>query len=160
MKIKVFVKYHNRDFKLESFGNWIDLRTLEDVKLKKGENKLIKLNVSIKLPKYYQANIVPRSGTMKHFKLIQANHYGVVDGPDKIGDGYSGDNDVWMFHAIALEDTKISKGDRICQFEIRPTMNMPFWYKLKWLFSSGFKFIEVDYLKDVNRGGFGQSGKN
>ena len=159
MKIKVLVKYHNKNFKLESFGNWIDLKSIEDVEFKKNENKLVKLNVSMKLPKYFQANIVPRSSTMKNFKLIQGNHYGVVDGGDKYSDGYSGNDDIWMFNGIALEKTKVEMGDRICQFEIKLSMNAPFWVKLKWLFSSGFDFVETEDLKTKNRGGFGTSGK-
>ena len=33
------------------------------------------------------------------------------------------------------------------------------WTKLKWLFSSGIKIVEVLDLKDPNRGGFGSTGK-
>jgi len=155
MKIKI--KYHSNSSKLESHGNWIDLSSSEDISFKKFENKLIPLGVSIGLPKYFQGNIVPRSGTFKKYKLIQANHYGVVDGPDKISLGYTGTNDIWMFNAIAFEDTKVSKGDRICQFEIRPTMNAPWWLKLKWLFINNIEFIEVEELNNVDRGGFGST---
>jgi len=69
MKNKIYVKLHNDKCKLESFGNWIDLRSSETISLKKFENKLIDLGVSMKLPKYYQGNIVPRSGSYKNFKI-------------------------------------------------------------------------------------------
>ena len=160
MKIKI--KYHNQNCKIESFGNWIDLKSAEEVQLKSGEHKLIFLGVSMKLPKYYQANIVPRSSTYKNYGLIQANHYGVVDGPTDTSGGYSGNDDLWYFSAICLkegEKFKVNVGDRICQFEVRPQMSAPWWVKLKWLFDNKIEFIEVDYLDSVNRGGIGSSGK-
>ena len=115
----------------------------------------------MELPKYYQGNLVPRSSTYSKFGLIQANHYGVIDGPTDISTGYSGNNDIWKFSAICLcsgEKYKVNEGDRICQFEIKPTMFAPFWVKLKWLFSSGIDIIYIDDLNSDDRGGFGQSG--
>ena len=157
--MKLLIKYHNSNCRLEQHGNWIDLKSAENVQLKKMDNKLIPLGISIRLPKHYQANIIPRSGTYKKYSLIQANHYGVVDGPDNKSDGYSGNNDIWMFNAIALKNTQINIGDRICQFEIRPTMIAPWYIKLKWLFDNNIKIIETHDLKSKNRGGFGSSGK-
>jgi len=159
MKIKLYVKLHNEKCDLVSYGNWIDLRSSETVLLKKNENKLIDLGVSMKLPKYYQGNIVPRSGTFKNFKLLQTNHYGVVDGPTKDQQGYCGNNDRWKFSALAMETTTVNEGDRICQFEVKPTMFAPFWVKFKWLFSNGIKIIYVDNLDSDDRGGFGTTGK-
>lgn len=156
--MKIYIKYHNLISQLENHGNWIDLKASEDVKLKKFENKLIPLGVSIKLPKYYQANVVPRSSTYIKFKIIQGNHYGVVDGPDDESSGYSGNDDIWFFSAIALKDTEIPKGARICQFEIRLTMKAPWYVKLKWIFDNKLKLIEVNDLGDNNRGGFGSTG--
>lgn len=157
--MKILIKYHNTNCKLESFGNWIDLKSAENVKIKKLKTHLISLGVSMKLPKYYQANIVPRSGTLNKFHILQGNHYGVVDGPDDKSNGYSGNDDVWKFNAIALQDTEINIGDRICQFEIRLTMKAPWWVKLLWMFDSKIEFVEVDDLKSKNRGGFGSTGK-
>jgi dUTP pyrophosphatase len=157
--MKIFIKYHNPICKLESFGNWIDLKSAENVEIKQFENKLISLGVSMKLPKYFQGNIVPRSGTYNKYFVIQGNHYGVVDGGDDKSDGYSGNNDIWKFNAIAIKNTKISEGDRICQFEIKPIMKAPWYVKLKWIFTSKIDFIEVDDLKCNDRGGFGHSGK-
>lgn len=159
MKNKIYVKLHNKNCELTSFGNWIDLKSSETLILKKLDFKIVDLGVSIKLPKYYQGNIVPRSGTYKNFKLIQTNHYGVVDGPTKTESGYSGNNDRWKFAALAIDDTHINEGDRICQFEIRPTMFAPFWVKLRWLFSSGIEIVYVDNLDSDDRGGFGSTGK-
>lgn len=124
----------------ENKSNWIDLRAAEDVDLKAGEFKLIRLGVGMILPEGYEANIVPRSSTFKHFGILQTNCFGVID------NSYSGDNDEWRFPAYATRDTHISKNDRICQFrinKIQPTV----------------EFETVDHLNDTDRGGFGSSGK-
>jgi dUTP pyrophosphatase len=157
MKIKI--KYHNEKCKIESFGNWIDLKAAENVKLEFCNHKLISLGVSMKLPKYYQANVVPRSSTYTKFGLIQANHIGIIDGPDDKSGGYCGNDDIWKFSAICLkQESIVNEGDRICQFEVRPTMKSPWWIKMKWLFNHKVSFIEVDDLNTQNRGGFGTTG--
>ena len=120
-------------------GDLVDLRASEDVEIKKGEFKLIPLGIAMKLPMGYRANLHPRSSTYKNFRIIMANSTGIVDS------SYCGDNDEWKFPALAIEDTIIHKGDRICQFEIVPTMG-------------NIEFEEVDSLDDKDRGGFGSSG--
>ena len=155
--MKIYIKYHNPNCKLETFGNWIDLKSAENIELKPFEFKLISLGVSMRLPKYFQANIVPRSSTFIKKHIIQHNHYGVIDGPDKTNIGYSGNGDIWYFGAIAFKDTIINEGERLCQFEIRPTMKSPWFIKLRWIFNNKYTFIEVDDLGDNNRGGFGTS---
>lgn len=137
------IRYINDQIeRLTYIGNksdWIDLRAAEDVVLKKGEFKLISLGVAMKLPEGYEAHIVPRSSTYKNFGLIQANHMGVVDG------SYCGDNDIWRFPAIAMRDTEIHVGDRICQFRIMK--NQP-----------QICFETVEHLEGTDRGGFGSTG--
>lgn len=122
-------------------GDWIDLRSAEDVELKAREFKLISLGVSMRLPKGYEAHIVPRSSTFKNFGIIQTNHMGVID------NSYSGTNDIWKFPAYALRDTVIHKNDRICQFRI--VKRQPEIY-----------FEEVPELDEEDRGGFGSTGVN
>ena len=137
------IKYHNENIgKIEKItqGDWIDLRAGETVRLKEGEFKLISLGISIKLPDGYEAHIVPRSSTFKNFGIIQINHCGIID------NSYSGSNDIWMFPAYALRDTVINENDRICQFRIMKKM-------------PNVKFVEVDILDEVDRGGFGSTGK-
>jgi dUTP pyrophosphatase len=104
-----------------------------------GEDRLIPLGVAMELPKGFEAHIVPRSSTYKNFKIIQTNHFGVID------DVYNGDNDWWMFGAYATKDTVIEKGSRICQFrimEVQPEL----------------EFYEVELLGNKDRGGFGSTG--
>jgi dUTP pyrophosphatase len=120
-------------------SDWIDLRCAETVELKKGEFKLLPLGVAIALPKGYEAHIVPRSSTYKNFGIIQSNHMGVVD------ESYCGNGDQWYMPAIAMRDTKIEVGDRICQFrimEIQPQIN----------------FVTVETLGNEDRGGHGSTG--
>lgn len=139
------IKYFDKDIeKLKYIGgnksNWIDLRSAETVHLKKGEFHLIPLGVGMKLPNGYEANIVPRSSTYKNFKVLQTNSFAVID------NSYSGENDQWFYPVIAIEDTTINKNDRICQFRINKIQ-------------PEFDFEEVEYLDDVDRGGFGSSGR-
>lgn len=141
MKIKI--KYFNDVAHLTqmAIGDYIDLRASEDVEMKAGEFKLIPLGVAMELPEGYEANIIPRSSTFKNFSIIQANSMGEID------HSYCGDNDQWMFPAIAMRDTVIHKNDRICQFrinKIQPTI----------------EFEVVEHLGNRDRGGFGSSGKN
>ena len=93
-------------------SDWIDLRAAEDVEMKAGEFRLIRLGVAMKLPEGYEAHIVPRSSTFKNFGVIQTNHMGVIDG------SYCGNDDEWRFPAYAVRDTRICVNDRICQFRI------------------------------------------
>ena len=142
------IRYHD-DFpgepleKIEIFeqGDWIDLRTAEDVDLKAGEFKLISLGVSMKLPEGYEAHIVPRSSTFLKYGIIQTNHMGVID------NSYSGDNDIWHFPALAMRDTHIPKNTRICQFQITWKMDH-------------VVLVEVEHLDGPDRGGFGSTGES
>lgn len=143
---KIKIKYFDKDIeKLTYIGggksNWIDLRSAETVHLKKGEFRLIPLGVGMKLPDGYEANIAPRSSTYKNFKVLQTNSFAVID------NSYSGDNDQWLYHVIAMEDTTINKNDRICQFRINKIQ-------------PEIEFEEVEHLDETNRGGFGSTGKN
>jgi len=122
-------------------SEWIDLRSAEDVELKAGEFKLINLGVAMKLPEGYEAHIVPRSSTFKKFGIIQTNHMAVID------NSYCGDNDIWFYPALAMRNTHIYKGDRICQFRIVPIQPK-------------VTFKEVKNLDNPNRGGFGSTGRN
>lgn len=136
------IKYHNdiRPLEILDNGDWIDLRAAEDVNLEKGDFRLISLGVSMKLPDGYEAHIVPRSSTFKHWGIIQANHMGVID------NSYCGDNDIWKFPAIATRDAVIYKNDRICQFRIMKKQPC-------------IRFDTVEHLNGPDRGGFGSSGR-
>ncbi len=138
------IKYHSKEIEKLTYiagkSDWIDLRSAQNVTLKKGEFRLISLGISIQLPKGYEAVIVPRSSTFKKFGIIQTNHMGVID------ESYCGDEDLWMMPVLAVRDTQVRVNDRICQFRIQK--HQPH-----------ILFEETDSLHNPNRGGFGSTGK-
>lgn len=143
-KETIKIKYHSDEIEkltyIEGKSDWIDLRAAEEVELKQGEFRLIKLGVSMQLPAGYEAVVVPRSSTYKNFGIIQTNHMGVID------ETYCGDNDVWMMPVLAVRDTVIHVNDRICQFRIQKHQPQ-------------IIFEEVDVLGNEDRGGIGSTGK-
>ena len=144
IKEQINIKYHKENAKkLEKFsvGDCIDLRAAETVEMKAGEFKLISLGVSMRLPEGYEAHMMPRSSTFKKWGILQANSIGIID------NSYSSDKDIWLFPALAMRDTTIYEGDRICQFRIMK--NQP-----------EIEFVEVEFLDGPVRGGIGSTGTN
>ena len=140
--LKIKIKYFDQEIEQIqkiSVGDWIDLRASKDVKLWKGDYYLIPLGVGMILPDGYEAHILPRSSTPSKFGIMCANSMGVID------NSYSGDADEWKFPAVAIRDTEIKKGDRICQFRI--VRNQP-----------PIEFEVVDHLNEISRGGIGSTG--
>lgn len=139
IKIK-YVKGGMEKIKQIEGGDWIDLRTAEDVHLEPNEFKLIPLGVAMALPVNHEALVIPRSSTFKKYGIIQANSIGLID------ETYCGNNDEWQFPAYATRAVDIPKNTRICQFRIfkhQPTVAL----------------VEAEYLSDTNRGGFGSTGE-
>ena len=137
------IKYHveglpELDF-IEGKSDWIDLRASERVVMKAGDFRIIPLGVSMQLPDGYEAHIAPRSSTFMKFGILQTNSVGVID------NSYCGDNDIWGMPALAVRDTVIEKGDRICQFRLMKKMEP-------------VTFTRVEHLADSDRGGFGSTG--
>lgn len=139
---QIKIKYFNDAEPISKIaqGDWIDLRANDSFKYDSGDAFLIPLGVAMKLPEGYEANIVPRSSTFKHYGVIQLNSFGVID------ESYSGDNDQWFFPAFALNSGEINKGDRICQFRINKKMEQ-------------VDFQVVEELDNEDRGGHGSTGK-
>ena len=139
LKVKYFTDIEPIKF-IENKSDWYDLRAAEEIEMKAGDFRLIKLGIGIKLPAGYEAIVAPRSSTFKNYGIIQANSIGVID------ESYSGDNDQWMMPAIALRDTVIHKNDRICQFRI--LAHQP-----------AHTITTVEKLGNIDRGGIGSTGK-
>lgn len=140
--LQIKVKYFDKEIpKIEKInqGDWIDLRAADTVEIKQFDFKLIPLGVGMKLPKGYEVNIVPRSSTFKNYGILQTNSYGVVD------NSYSGNDDQYHFPALAMRDTVINKGDRICQMRLNRIM-------------PNVEFEVVEQLDELSRGGFGSTG--
>ena len=142
---RIRIKYISSEIEpidyIDGKSDWIDLRVAENVSMKKGEWRLIRLGVAMELPKGYEAHVVPRSSTYKNFGLIQTNHFGVID------ESYSGDGDEWMWPALATRDVEVHINDRLCQFRIM--RHQP-----------RIEFERVERLGNDDRGGFGSSGVN
>ena len=139
--MKILVRYHDGAVPLTILpqGDWIDLCAAETVTMHAGEFRIISLGVSMQLPEGYEAHIVPRSSTFRKWGILQANSMGVID------ESYCGDDDVWGFPALAMRDTTIARGDRICQFRVMRKMDKP-------------ELVTVEHLDNASRGGFGSTG--
>lgn len=177
MKMKIFIKrFKNEEGKpCVSFpkiikkGEWVDLSSAKDCLLNapqagtlKGhdvkhrdvtsEVTYIPLGVAMRIPKGFEAIVAPRSSAAKNMGIMMANSIGVVDS------SYCGDDDQWMFPAITLRRTSISANTRICQFRIQLSQKATMWQKIKWMFTSGIKLVEVESLDNNSRGGLGSTG--
>lgn len=138
LKIKYFTDIERIE-KIEQ-GDWIDLRAAESFAIEKGEHNLIPLGVGMKLPKGYEAHIVPRSSTFRKYGLIQTNGMGIID------ESYCGEEDQWRMPVYATKRTAVMKNDRICQFRIVKKQE-------------DVTFKEVESLDKESRGGFGSTGR-
>ena len=140
IKIKYFYKY-SEDEKVRKLkvGDWIDLRCAERTQLFYMDSKKIPLGIGMILPEGYEAHILPRSSTFDKYGIIMTNSMGIIDNV------YSGELDQWKFPVLAMRETIIDKGERICQFRIMKKM-------------PEVEFIEVEHLNEISRGGFGSTG--
>ena len=122
---------------------WIDCERdgekTKKITYHKGDFLMLPLGISIKQPKGYEVNLLPRSSTFKNFGIIQANSMAVGD------DTFISDNDMYHYPAIALADGEIYLYDRICQMQVNKTTNL--------------QLNEVETLGDNKaRKGFGSTG--
>lgn len=172
MKIKVLEKTKGCMPEVFKVGDWIDLRTAEEVVLtgpyakmlhrKKRDNelerlrdvlfdsKIIPLGVCIKVPKGFECIVAPRSSTFKKYGILQTNSIGVIDNL------YCGNDDEWKMPVIATRPVTIPAGTRLAQFRMQLSQKATMWQKIKAMFSSSLVIVEVDSLDDNSRGGFGE----
>lgn len=108
-KLRVRINTHGNPLP-ESHGEWIDLRTAEDVVLRPLEYKRISLGVSMELPAGYYAHMLPRSSTCERYGIVMGNSMGVFE------NDFCGDNDVWGFPAVAIKETFICR----CSLTVEP----------------------------------------
>jgi dUTP pyrophosphatase len=140
--LQIHIKYLDKAMpKIEKIaqGDWLDLRTAEDLELKAGDHKLIPLGFACKLPRGYEALVAPRGSTFKKYGLTVVNSLGVID------EAYCGNEDQWFLNVLAHRDIEIPKYERICQFRIQQKM-------------PSISFVEVLDLEDPSRGGHGSTG--
>ena len=177
MKQKILVKRLSYAVKLPMIikkGEWIDLSAAETIRFRAPQSGTLKsrkvngeeeryrnvtfdlqfipLGIAMRLPEGFEAILTSRSSTPKGMGIICANSIGIID------NSYSGNTDEWKFPAIAIRDTTISEGERVCQFRIQLSQKATLWQKIKWLFSSGIEIEETSELSTKSRGGFGSTG--
>lgn len=173
LRIKVKIFPGSQKIELTEKGDCIDLRAAEDITLEapyanalhksKQERRryvefdrtLIPLGVAMELPKGFKANVFARSSINKensNFQVILNNGVGQID------NCFCGPNDQWFMSVMSVGKVDIKKGDRICQFDIQPSMKATFRQKLKWLLSNGVELEFVDELDNPDRGGHGSTG--
>lgn len=155
MKIKV-KEITSGCFPIRSNGqasDCYDLFLAEDVTLKKGEVYVAKLGVAMQLPKGMIARMYSRSSSPSKLGIGLANSVGFID------TAYCGDNDEWKCPIIAYRACTISKGTRVCQFEIAPSQFAKWHHKLRWLLTTPL-LEQVGHLGNDNRGGIGSTGTN
>lgn len=184
MTIKVFEKEPGCLPTIIKKGDWIDLRTSEDIKLsapyadtlphikKKDKEKkllegierirrvtfesaLIPLGICVEMPKGFEGHLAPRSSTFMKFGILQTNA-----GPGIIDWEYNSQEDEWKMPVMATRTVTIPRGTRIAQFRIQLSQKATVWQKLRWLFSSKIEIKRVESLEGEERQGFGSTGEN
>lgn len=145
-------------------GNWLDVRAIEvkvtrttgevevydsanfdTVTYEQGDILFVNFGFSMDMTdletgEQYVANIYPRSSLFKNFKLWLTNNVGCIDW------NYRGTNDYWCGMFMAMGSGEVSKGDRLCQFEVRKPMPQ-------------LELHPVSDLGNLNRGGYGTTNK-
>ena len=120
-------------------GDWIDLATPYDLKLKRFVPNKIDFKIAMRLPKGYEAHIAPRSSTFDRYGIILTNGIGIID------NSYCGDTDTWKALVLPFKDCEISRGTRLFQFRIIKKQG-------------SIKFKQVNHLSNKSRGGYGSTG--
>ena len=115
----------------------LDCYSAEDITLRYGETKKIRLGFALELPKGYEAQIRPRSGLSLKGVQVQL---GTIDS------NYRGEVNAIIHYVGSLEPFEIVKGVRLAQMKIEKVESV--------------SFVEVAELNESNRGqnGFGSSG--
>lgn len=157
MKLKIKIKRHNNVPlpKVIDKGEWVDLVAAEGLHIDhKGGYAAFSLGVSMQLPDGFEAILAPRSSTPSKFGIMVPNSFGIID------NSYNSNEDIWKMTAYCIRQggTTIEYGDRVAQFRIQLSQKATVWQKLKWLFSSGIEFVDVQDLHNRTRGGFGSTG--
>ena len=141
LEIKIKYVTDIKPIEVNEVGDWVDLRSAQDVDLEPFDFAYIPLGVCMQIPKGYTAIVAPRSSTFKKWGVIQTNSVGVID------ESYCGDNDQWCMPVLAIRRTHIHKNDRICQFRLIKK-------------TEPLDFTRVKTLGNTDRGGLGSTGVN
>ena len=142
---QIFFNKMEEDAVVPSYANigdaGMDLTSIEDVFFSKGEIKIIRTGIRVKIPQGTVGMICPRSGLAAKSGITVINSPGILD------EKYRGELKVAL---VNLSNTgyQVSKGDRIAQLVITPYISCEV-------------LITDDFDENTGRGagGFGSSGK-
>jgi dUTPase len=142
------IRYHGSKLPIRKKGNCFDIAVDGEHRFEHGDFKLVPLNVSMTLPKWYGAHLMSRSSLSSKKQLIIGNGIGIIEAD------YSGIWQMPLYHYA--HGITISDGEYIAQFNIYLLDEAPWWMHILNMFMK-LKFKEVDVLA-TSRGGFGSTG--
>lgn len=141
--MKLFIKKIHENAIIPEYAHHndsgLDLFSVEDVSIPKGEVRLVKTGIVIELPANTEAQVRPRSG------LALKNGITVLNTPGTIDEGYRGEVGVILInHGNSVFEIK--QGMKIAQMVVMPVIRV--------------EIEEVNELTDTKRGegGFGSTG--
>ncbi|HJC99504.1 MAG TPA: dUTP diphosphatase [Candidatus Dwaynia gallinarum] len=141
-ELKIKLLYENS--KLPEFANsgdaGMDIFSVDRKVIKSGESQLIRIGISIELPKDTEIQIRPKSG------LALNNGITLLNSPGTIDEGYRGEIKVIVINH-GKNDFLVEEGMKIAQMVLKPI------YKVKIT-----KVDSIDYETDRGKNGFGSSG--
>lgn len=149
--MKINVKKLHQDAIIPKYqtsgASGFDLHALTDVYIPRGETLVIKTGLSFSIPKGYELQIRPRSGTSLKTTLRIANSPGTIDADYRGEVGIICDNIEQFDRGVNEGSIYFKKGDRIAQGVIVPIVQA--------------ELIEVNELDETQRGqgAFGSTGK-
>lgn len=117
----------------------MDLCSVEELVIPRGERRLVRTGLAMRLPPGYEAQVRPRSG------LALKKGVTVLNSPGTIDEGYRGEIGVILVN-LGDEPFGVCKGDRIAQMVVAPCARA--------------EIVLVSELDSTERGagGFGSTG--
>lgn len=91
----------------------MDLCSVEELVIPRGERRLVRTGLAMRLPSGYEAQVRPRSG------LALKKGVTVLNSPGTIDEGYRGEIGVILVN-LGDEPFGVCKGDRIAQMVVAP----------------------------------------
>lgn len=117
----------------------MDLCSIEELVIPRGERRLVRTGLAMRLPPGYEAQVRPRSG------LALKKGVTVLNSPGTIDEGYRGEIGVILVN-LGEDPFEVRKGDRIAQMVVAPCTRV--------------EIVLVSELDSTERGigGFGSTG--
>lgn len=117
----------------------MDLCSIEELVIPRGERRLVRTGLAMRLPPGYEAQVRPRSG------LALKKGVTVLNSPGTIDEGYRGEIGVILVN-LGEDPFEVRKGDRIAQMVVAPCTRA--------------EIVLVSELDSTERGigGFGSTG--